>query len=142
MGCIYQVKNKINGKSYVGKTSTTLLRRRKEHFVHARKGSSYLFHCALREFGFQSFTWSVVLESQNLEELKLCEMESIERLNAMNPDGYNMTGGGDGKYTKIAKLANARTKYRERKKKKIRTKERTLDRLKNRVINGRPCRDI
>ena len=131
MGCVYHVQNRINGKSYVGKTATTLLRRRKEHFVHARKGSSYLFHCALREFGFQSFSWKVILESQDLEELKLCEMESIERFSAMNPDGYNMTEGGDGKYTKITKLANARTKYREHKRKKIRTKERTIERLKN-----------
>ena len=96
MGCVYLAQNKFNGKRYVGKTSSTFRIRRKEHLSHAKKGSMYVFHQAIKEHGPSAFIWSVLLESSDVPMLTDLEIKTIRVLNTQIPNGYNMTPGGDG----------------------------------------------
>ncbi|OGP67109.1 MAG: hypothetical protein A2031_07885 [Deltaproteobacteria bacterium RBG_19FT_COMBO_43_11] len=96
MGCIYQAKNLINGKCYVGKTVKSLNRRVSRHVEAAKTNSNSYFHNAIRKYGLESFQWVVLY--QNDDELKLLEMERefINLLNTKIPNGYNLTDGGQG----------------------------------------------
>lgn len=96
MGCVYQVKNKVNGKKYIGKTIGKMKDRRKGHERNVNKGSSLLFHYALRKYGFDVFEWKVVVESDDEEELNSLERAMIRLLKTKVPNGYNLTDGGDG----------------------------------------------
>lgn len=97
---IYAIKNKINGKMYIGQ-SKDILTRWKQHCSHAIRGDvSYLIINALRKYGVENFDFTV------LEECRPCDLDSkeIEYINVFNTYigkdggyGYNMTSGGDGK---------------------------------------------
>jgi group I intron endonuclease len=96
MGCIYQAKNIVNGKCYIGKTVKSLTRRANRHKDDAKAGSGACFHRALIKYGLESFQWDVLYQSG--DEKKLFEMEImfIRLLNTMTPNGYNLTAGGQG----------------------------------------------
>ena len=96
MGCVYQAKNKINGKSYIGATKHTLRFRRKEHKRSSENGATPAFHRALRKYGYKAFKWRTLAESSNTDELDLLEAEFIKKYNTTIPNGYNMTEGGKG----------------------------------------------
>jgi group I intron endonuclease len=96
MGCIYQAKNLINGKIYVGKTVRTLAARKRGHKCAMRKGSVYCFHNALRKYGLENFQWEVLYQSDDETKLLEMEVEFIKLLSATRPIGYNLTEGGKG----------------------------------------------
>jgi len=91
---VYKATNRINGRSYVGVTTRTLEERKYEHERLAEKGEGYVFHAALRKYGFDAFDWEVVDRAQNLDELYRKEREYIEKYNAFT-EGYNLTLGGE-----------------------------------------------
>jgi len=96
MGCVYQVKNKINGMSYIGKTINSFTYRKRKHQEEASRDSRYYFHRALKKYGFNNFEWEILFNS-DIDSI-LCEKERhfIESLETMRPQGYNLTEGGDG----------------------------------------------
>jgi group I intron endonuclease len=96
MGCVYLARNKVNGKCYVGKTIHDLADRRKSHERDALGGVPWIFHNALRKYGFDAFEWSVLSEDGDDEWLLLMEQKWIRRLGTKTPNGYNMTDGGEG----------------------------------------------
>jgi len=116
VGCVYQAKNLIDGKCYIGKTILSLARRVTVHKSDAKLGSTYYFHNAIRNHGFESFKWDILYQSN--DEKKLLEMEKvfISLLNTIAPNGYNLTKGGEGlsgwKHSAetIAKISKPRTK--------------------------------
>lgn len=94
---IYKIQNNINHKNYVGQ-SQNIKMRWKKHIYSAEAGSQYPIHCALRKYGVENFSFSV-LEECKASELNDKEIEWISKLNACE-EGYNCTRGGDG-YSKI-----------------------------------------
>jgi len=96
LGCVYLVKNRDNGKSYIGKTMRGLARRRREHEASALREPKLYFNKALRKYGFCKFDWLVLYESDWEEELWTVEKELIKVLGTMVPNGYNLTNGGEG----------------------------------------------
>ena len=96
MGFIYQVTNKITKESYIGKSETKLAQRKREHRCEANTGSASLFHCAIREYGWDTFEWRVLIEREDPKELILCEVGLISILQTKTPHGYNMSDGGEG----------------------------------------------
>jgi hypothetical protein len=83
-----------NGKSYVGITSKTTERRYEDHFIHAfLDGSRCAVHRAMRKYGVPRV---VSVMEGTLAEMKQHEVELIELLKTLVPNGYNMTRGGDG----------------------------------------------
>jgi group I intron endonuclease len=96
MGTVYKATF-TNGKAYVGFTSNTLEKRMNEHYHDARNGRGYLFHDAIRKHGWDSLEWSVLYESDDVDELKDQEMLFIEKERTyVTEDGYNLTKGGEG----------------------------------------------
>lgn len=98
MAYIYVITNKINQKQYVGKTEhIDPVLRFKEHIRESQKKRSdnRPFHRALRKYGAENFSFSV-LEEVNSSEASHREIYWISELNTYGSSGYNATKGGDG----------------------------------------------
>lgn len=93
---IYRVVNKINGKSYIGKTEKSLAKRREWHLASVRQNSKFAFHRALAKYGFESFEWQVIDTADSLSALNAKERQNIALYESFGPNGYNMTAGGEG----------------------------------------------
>lgn len=98
---IYKVTNNMNGKIYIGLTTQTFLRRKREHIRKAIKcNSKLIFHNALRKYGEDNFTWDIIDSAETQEELNEKEIYWIDFYNsniyAKNSNGYNLTFGGGG----------------------------------------------
>lgn len=98
MALVYRHTNILTGKSYVGKTITTVRTRWKFHCISYRTANaSSRFTRALQKYG-QSVWYHQVLED-GLNEAEALEREKywIRRYRTMDPEyGYNMTEGGEG----------------------------------------------
>ena len=94
---IYRAINKINSKSYVGKTEKDLKIRQQWHYASVRQKSQFAFHRALAKYGAESFEWEV-LDSNSIDNLELNKKEQhyIALYESFGPNGYNMTAGGEG----------------------------------------------
>jgi group I intron endonuclease len=96
---IYKCVNLTNGKVYIGYTNKPLEKRIIEHKTSAKNGSNYLFHKAIRKYGFEVFNWQIIFESLD-KNFILNKMEKffIKENNSYyeNGFGYNMTFGGQG----------------------------------------------
>jgi group I intron endonuclease len=90
---IYQALNKVNEKVYVGMTTKSLDRRIHEHFLSKNKG---YFQLALGKYGLDSFEFTVLDKAESRKDLGQKEIFWIDQLNCVYPNGYNLTGGGDG----------------------------------------------
>lgn len=90
---IYKATNKINGKSYVGQTCDFHSRVWQHQRCYDRDDCD--FHKAIKEFGFDNFSWEIIETCES--EDRACELEKyyIEKFNTYR-DGYNMTKGGKG----------------------------------------------
>ena len=93
---IYQAKNKVNGKRYIGQTIHSIEYRMKQHLnsVKYRNGCT-LFKKALKKYGPSNFTWTIIDVANSPSELNDKETFWIEFFNTTNPEkGYNLKGGG------------------------------------------------
>lgn len=90
-GIIYKITNKLNGKSYIGLTTTNLKTRMKNHFREKKHISNvlkkYKEHCVVEE----------ICSTTNLIDLNYLETYFINHYNTFYPNGYNHTKGGDSK---------------------------------------------
>jgi hypothetical protein len=102
---IYKATNKINGKEYIGKTVTTIRKRRRYGY-----GNTY-FQKALEKYGEKNFKWEV-LWNGNCSKSFLNELEKyyIYFYDTYNC-GYNLTLGGETEKSKnkISKSLSKRT---------------------------------
>ena len=102
MGYVYLIRNKLNGKGYVGKTIRELSSRYRQHITHAINGHSHsILYKAIRKYGIDNFSISILFESNDENELGIKEIEFIRQLNTMTHNGYNSTGGGEGTSKKV-----------------------------------------
>jgi group I intron endonuclease len=105
MGIIYSLKNKLNGKCYVGQTTQSVEQRLSKHMSAARCDSTQLIHKAMRKYGIKSFHIEILGSYQNQKELNVAETKFIEELNSMVPNGYNLkTGGHNTVYSEESRL--------------------------------------
>lgn len=94
---IYKVTNKINKKSYVGKSSNFRLRKN-SHFSEAfsNKYPNNFFHNALRKYRKENFEWEIIYRCEE-EEVDFLESKYIKEFKThYTQGGYNLTFGGDG----------------------------------------------
>lgn len=93
---IYKIENKINHKIYVGRSID--IEQRWQHHIWESNNSNlpqynYTIHRALRKYGFNNFTFSIIEEcSENLLNEK--EKYWIQYYDSYQ-NGYNETLGGD-----------------------------------------------
>jgi group I intron endonuclease len=82
---LYITTNKINGKKYIGQTTST-----KKNYV----GSGQAIMAAIKKYGKENFTREIVYEG-TWEEVDLLEAMYIETYDAINSDDfYNLKEGG------------------------------------------------
>ena len=97
MNLIYKVTNLINGKVYIGQTTTSLEQRKREHEyrAHSEKRQTY-FYNALNLYGSKNFKWEIIEKNIEFNELNDREKYWIFQYKSNLKDfGYNMTKGGD-----------------------------------------------
>ena len=94
---IYKSTNKINNKIYVGQTTISLEKRIKNHIRESKKNTNRPFLNSLKKYGIDNFLFEIIDSANNLEELNDKEIYWINKLNSLCPNGYNITGGGQGK---------------------------------------------
>ena len=89
-GKIYCIKNKLNNKSYVGSTISTLNERFGQHKSWSEKKATTLYK-AFKEFGIDNFEITLLEEFPCKSRKELLEREShyIRSLNTID-EGYNM----------------------------------------------------
>ena len=108
-GIIYLWRNKLTGKKYVGRSIRPKIRKL-EHIRLARKGSQNPFHCALREYGIEAFSYRILEENIHAKHLTKRENFYIESHNTLSPNGYNQNYGGVYSEETRNKLSVARSK--------------------------------
>lgn len=96
-GYIYKITNKINGLSYIGKSSNPVEKRWKAHvqkYVLSSKKTKLVN--AFNEFGIDNFIFEIILEIDYIfqEELYVLEAEFIEKYDTFN-NGYNSNKGNN-----------------------------------------------
>jgi group I intron endonuclease len=93
MGWIYLIRNKVNGKCYVGQTRQKKVETRWAYHRNAHISNNGYFSNSIRKHGWDSFEPSVICEIPN-EELDAREIFEISERNTLAPNGYNLDGGG------------------------------------------------
>jgi group I intron endonuclease len=100
---IYKSTNKITKKVYIGQTKHTLDIRIKSHIKESKIKSNRPFMLSINEYGIDNFTFELIDSANNLDELNDKEIYWINFYNSVFPNGYNITGGGQGKKIKVTK---------------------------------------
>ena len=94
MYTVYQHKNKINGKSYIGITSQEPEDRWGSQGCNYK--SSPHFYSAIQKYGWNNFEHNILFTGLTKEQACLKEQELIKEYDLMNREfGYNSTSGGD-----------------------------------------------
>jgi group I intron endonuclease len=84
---IYKTTNLINGKIYVGKDSNN-----NPKYL----GSGKYLNNSIKKYGKENFVKEIICECFCKEELNKKEKYWIEFYDCKDPNGYNLTDGGDG----------------------------------------------
>lgn len=87
-----------NGKVYIGITTEPLTRRVRRHVLYAKQNKAYALSAAIRKYGENSFLVEHLASALCWEDLLLLERQVISQYNSVCPNGYNMTGGGEGSF--------------------------------------------
>jgi group I intron endonuclease len=92
---IYCIRNKINGKCYIGQSSH--YNSNKEFQESNYWGSGIYIQRSIQKYGLENFEkWVMVKDISNKKELNRYEILWIKKLNTKVPVGYNLTDGGAG----------------------------------------------
>ena len=94
---IYQIRNLVNSKVYVGKTRDVDLRFQ-QHIESSVSGDERHLYASMRHYGIENFVVDVLEENLHSEEAaNEQERAWIRKLNSFDRRfGYNLTPGGDG----------------------------------------------
>ena len=93
MYAIYVITNTVNAKQYVG-IAADLERRWKQH--RTTNGSSPHLHKAIKKYGIDAFVFTHIADAFDEEAACTIERLLIAEHNTQSPNGYNLTGGGEG----------------------------------------------
>ena len=94
MYTVYQHKNKVNGKVYIGITGRIPEDRWSINGC-GYKSSPY-FNSAIKKYGWDNFEHNILFENLTREQACLKEQELIKQYNSMDRKfGYNSTSGGE-----------------------------------------------
>jgi group I intron endonuclease len=119
---IYQIRNRTNGKSYVGQSNNIRLRWER-HIKDAQDGSDRsILYSAIRKYGLSAFDFNILetIDAYSQEKLNELEIKYIQQLHSFRDDplggGYNSTlGGAFGKIDEEANLRRGRNISRVKK---------------------------
>lgn len=101
---IYKATNKINNKVYIG-IDKNWPTRKYAHKSKAKLNDGFLFHKAIRKYGWDNFEWQIIYQTHDYDHLKRVESFFIEEYNSFE-NGYNQTKGGEGSVGKLQSEKN------------------------------------
>lgn len=139
MHYIYLIENIINNKIYIGKTHNPNKRWRKHISVskHGSKREKYYIHKAIKKYGKDNFSFSIIESYNNEIDCIDAERFYISYFKYIGAQLYNLTDGGEGcfgrkmsKETKI-KISIAHKGLKHSKETKELLRQENLNRLKN-----------
>lgn len=90
---VYCHTNKINGKKYIGITSSSLKRRCGSNGINYR--TCRYFYYAIKKYGWDNFSHCILEENITENMAKYYEKYYIKKYNTLSPNGYNLTDGGE-----------------------------------------------
>jgi group I intron endonuclease len=92
---VYEIRNKINNKIYVGKYSKC---NTNSEFQKTKYwGSGKYIKNAIQKYGIENFERNVIVENiSDSNEWNNLEVLWVKNKNSKYPNGYNLTDGGDG----------------------------------------------
>lgn len=98
---VYQIKNLVNQKVYIGITTRDPESRWCEHLqLYCNHNKNFILYKSMRKHGIENFQFSIIEQTDNIETLKELESKYIQEYNSYcfqeNSNGYNMTLGGEG----------------------------------------------
>ena len=94
---IYQIRNTINGKFYIGKHETNQL---DDKYM----GSGKHLNNAKRKYGLKNFVMTILCYLHNEEEMNLLERMVVTPEFCAREDTYNINVGGDGGWSYMNQL--------------------------------------
>lgn len=131
---VYRVTNRVNGKSYIGK-SINIYARWRNHLLGCKKPreKDLAFHRALIKYGEDNFDWQIILQLGEQNDYLLCVMERffIAEFSTLtsNGNGYNETPGGEGHPGKRSPEYCRKLKERCAKREKIPVSKETREKM-------------
>lgn len=131
----YRATCSVNQKSYIGITKRTLKSRQKSHFESARHGAKSALYNAIRKYGTENFVFEVIASAINLESLSLLERLLIVQENTKSPNGYNLSGGGEGLFNPAPETRQRLRDSHKGKKQSIELIEKRIAPLRGRKIS-------
>lgn len=94
MYTVYQHKNKINGKVYIGITGR--IPEERWGYNGCNYKSSPHFYAAIQKYGWDNFEHNILFENLTKEQACIKEQELIKYFNSTDREfGYNATSGGE-----------------------------------------------
>ena len=96
---IYQIKNKLNGKIYIGKHETTDIN-------DSYMGSGLRIRYAIKKYGVKNFEKTILYECSSEKEMNAKEAEIVNESFLARDDVYNIKLGGDGGWEFINKTCH------------------------------------
>ncbi len=106
-GVIYLITNNINGKVYIGQTTSDIPKSRwNGHIYCARHNvATYYFGNAIKKYGADNFTFEIIKNCTDQEDLNYWEKYYIDYYDSRNrKKGYNTKeGGSHGKHSEETK---------------------------------------
>jgi group I intron endonuclease len=105
---IYSVKNKVNGKVYVGMTTNLKSR---WMFHKSNLSNKTLLTQDIRNLGCEHFEFSHIMDCFTKHDAAAVEAQLILELKAKYPDGYNMTDGGLGSKGRVNYYGYTRNRH-------------------------------
>lgn len=98
MHFVYLIKNKINDKIYIGKTSNPKNRWTKHLRIASgkRNKEKFYLHKAISKYGEDNFSFDIIESYIDQKECADSEIFYITYLKSLGAELYNLTGGGEG----------------------------------------------
>lgn len=94
---IYKIVNLINGKIYIGQTTTSIKKRISCYYSEYKSNrTKQRVISAMKKYGFENFKFTIIDDAVDKNDLNAKEMYWIKEFDSTNPlVGYNVSLGGD-----------------------------------------------
>lgn len=109
MGCLYLITGP-DEKQYIGITLADAESRFRKHRYAARGGAPNYLYRAMRKFGEDRFKIETLVIANDKDYLLDLEVKAIAAYGTRSPNGYNMTGGGEGLVDLLQEVRDANAK--------------------------------
>jgi len=138
---VYMIRNKINGKMYIGLDRKDNKYRWKDHIRHSKKNPIQLIDKKIAQYGLNNFEYVELCKCKTISELKEKEKHFIKEFDTMvyNKKGYNLTSGGDGCFNfkmPLNKIHKGKNHYMYGKKHSKETNEKRSQSMKKHRANS------